>query len=59
MKTWRGYFVVGALLGLLVGVVGIYIESVPLRLIGAVLPLLGLAIGFIIDRRRRRAADRA
>lgn len=58
MKTWRGYFVVGAVLGLLVSVVGIYTEAVPLRFIGAALPLVGLAIGFIIDRRRRQAADR-
>ena len=57
MRTWRGYFVVGVLLGAVVGITGIYTESAPLRLIGAVLTLMTPSIGFAIGRRRRQAQE--
>lgn len=54
MKTWRGYFVIGIILGGIALIVGIYSESVPLRIAGAILPLAGLGLGLAIDQSRSR-----
>ena len=58
MTAWRGYFIVGILLGGTLAIIGIYTESMPLRLVGIALPLVSLAIGVAVDRQQRKRHDR-
>ncbi len=54
MKIWRSCFVSGVALGGVLVIIGIYTESMPVRNIGVVLPLVGIGLGFALGRNRAR-----
>ena len=47
--------IVGFAAGLVLQLVGIHGDSAPPRVVGAVLPLVALGVGVVVDRRRRRS----
>lgn len=53
VKTWKKFVIVGFLAGLVLQIVGIYNDTTPLRLLGAALPLAALALGLVVENRRK------
>lgn len=53
VKTWKKFVIVGFLAGLVQQIVGIYNDTTPLRLLGAALPLAALALGLVVENRRK------
>lgn len=57
MRTWRGYFISGVVLGGVLVIIGIYTESMPIRFTGIALPLVGIGLGLVLGRDRRTHHD--
>lgn len=61
MTSWRLYFALGNILGFALIAWGVWTQGTAIRVIGAVLPLVGMGIGLtvqhLVDRRRRSSGE--